>query len=267
MARAGGIGRMSGRLAGKKALVTGAAQGLGAATAMALAREGAQVLLTDRNGEGVVAAARAIEAAFGGGTACAMRHDVTSEREWSAAVALASERLGGLSVLVNNAGIVLTGTVEDFSLEEWRHGSAVNVDSVFLGIKHALPLMRENQPGSIVNLSSIAGLIASHNFANYNATKAAVWMLSKSVALHCARQGWDIRCNSIHPAFIRTPILQDLVGDKEEAAVMAKLARQVPLGRLGEAEDVAHAAVYLASDESRFMTGAEIKLDGGISAL
>jgi NAD(P)-dependent dehydrogenase (short-subunit alcohol dehydrogenase family) len=175
--------------------------------------------------------------------------------------------MGGLSVLVNNDGIVVMGSVEELSLDDWRRGMAVNVDSVFLGIKHALPLMRASLPGSIINLSSIAGLIAAHNFANYNASKAAVWMLSKSVALHCARGGWDIRCNSIHPTFIRTPILDDLVGNRDTPTVMAKLARQVPLGRLGEPDDVAHAVVYLASDESRFMTGAELKLDGGISAM
>ncbi|WP_066554636.1 SDR family oxidoreductase [Croceicoccus bisphenolivorans] len=258
---------MSGRLAGKHALVTGAAQGLGAATARAMAREGANVLLTDRNGDGVASVANDINAEFGAGTAFHARHDVTSEAVWAAVIEQAREDLGGLSVLVNNAGIVLTGSVEDFTLDEWRHGMAVNNDSVFLGTKQALPLMREHQPGSIINISSIAGLIASHNFANYNASKAAVWLLSKSIALHCARQGWDIRCNSVHPTFIRTPILNDLVGDRDEATILAKLAKQVPLGRLGEADDVAHAAVYLASDESRFMTGAEIKLDGGISAM
>lgn len=258
---------MSARLAGKKALVTGAAQGLGAATARALAREGAHVLLTDVNETDVKVVAEAISREHGAGTAFALRHDVTDEDQWIDAIDQARGLLGGLSVLVNNAGIVLTGSVEDFTLEEWRHGNAVNVDSVFLGTKHALPLMRENQPGSIINLSSIAGLIASHNFANYNASKAAVWLLSKSVALHCARKGWDIRCNSVHPTFIKTPILNDLVGDRDEAIVMAKLAKQVPLGRLGEPEDVAEAIVYLASDESRFMTGAELKLDGGISAM
>jgi NAD(P)-dependent dehydrogenase (short-subunit alcohol dehydrogenase family) len=169
-------------------------------------------------------------------------------------------------VLVNNAGIAQSGSVEDLSLEEWRRSMSVNADSVFLGCKFALPLMRENQPGSIINLSSIAGLIASHNFAAYNASKAAVCLLSKSVALHCARNSWDIRCNSVHPTFIRTPILDSLVGERDEATVLAKLARQVPLGRLGEADDVANGIVYLASDESRFMTGAELKLDGGISA-
>lgn len=258
---------MTGRLAGKKAIVTGAAQGLGAAAALAMARQGARVLLTDLNEEGAIATAAVINRELGSDIAFAARHDVASEADWRDVVTLAGEQLGGLSVLVNNAGIVLTGSIEDFTLDEWRRGAAVNVDSVFLGTKAALPLMREHQPGSIVNLSSIAGLIASHNFANYNATKAAVWLLSKSIALHCARNQWDIRCNSVHPTFIKTPILNDLVGDRDEATVMAKLARQVPLGRLGEPEEVAHAVVYLASDESRFMTAAEIKLDGGISAM
>ena len=258
---------MSARLRGKTALVTGAAQGIGQAAALALAREGARVLLTDLNGDGALVAARAIDAEIGGGTAFAIRHDVTSEVDWKAAIAYAGEALGGLSVLVNNAGIAQLGSVEDLSLEEWRRSMNVNADSVFLGCKYALPLMREHQPGSIINLSSIAGLIASHNFAAYNASKAAVWLLSKSVALHCARNGCDIRCNSVHPTFIRTPILDSLIGQRDEAAVLAKLARQVPLGRLGEADDVANGIVYLASDESRFMTGAELKLDGGISAM
>jgi NAD(P)-dependent dehydrogenase (short-subunit alcohol dehydrogenase family) len=258
---------MSGRLSGKTALITGAAQGLGAAMGRAFAREGARMLLSDRNEAGVASVAREINGLYGDGRAFSIRHDVTDEQHWTSAVERARDELGGLSVLVNNAGIVLTGTVEDFTLEEWRHGMAVNTDSVFLGAKHALPLLRESQPASIINVSSIAGLIASHNFANYNASKAAVWLLSKSIALHCAQRRWDIRCNSIHPTFIRTPILDDLVGDLDEAVVMAKLARQVPLGRLGEPEEVAEAAVYLASNESRFMTASELKLDGGISAM
>jgi NAD(P)-dependent dehydrogenase (short-subunit alcohol dehydrogenase family) len=182
-------------------------------------------------------------------------------------VAASRVLLGGLSVLVNNAGIVITGSVEDLTLEQWRRGMSVNTDSVFLGSKYAIPLMCEHQPGSIINLSSISGLIASATFANYNASKAAVWLLSKSIALHCARQGWDLRCNSIHPAFIRTPILNDLTKDKDPNVVIDKLIKQVPLRRLGEPEEVAQAVVYLASNESRFMTGAELKLDGGISAM
>lgn len=258
---------MTGRVQGKLALVTGGAQGLGRAIGEALVREGAKVLLTDVNAEGAEAAAQAIGAAFGEGTAFAIRHDVSSESDWVAAVEFARKNLGGLSVLVNNAGIAQLGSVEDLSFEEWRRGMSVNADSVFLGCKYALPLMRASQPASIVNISSIAGLIASHNLAVYNASKAAVWLLTKSVALHCARNDWDIRCNSVHPSFIRTPILDSMIAGRDEATVLGKLARQVPLRRLGEPADVADAVLYLASNESRFMTGSEVKLDGGISAM
>ena len=258
---------MSARVQGKLALVTGAAQGIGAGAAMALAREGARVLLTDINLVGAEARAAEIEAECGAGTAFAIRHDVASESDWIAAIATARDKLGGLSVLVNNAGIAQLGSVEDLSYDAWKRGMNVNADSVFLGCKYALPLMREGQPGSIINISSISGLIAAHNFAVYNASKAAVWMLTKSVALHCARNGWNIRCNSVHPTFIRTPILDPMLAGRDEATVLGKLARQVPLGRLGEVEDVAAAIVYLASDETKFMTGAELKLDGGISAM
>ena len=258
---------MGNRLTGKRALITGAAQGLGAGIAAALAREGARVVLTDRNGEGAAAAAAAIDAELGAGTAFAIRHDVTSEADWIAALAFARDRLGGLSVLVNNAGIVTMGTVEDLDLATWRHAMAVNADSAFLGCKHALPLLREAAPASIVNMSSVSALVASHNLAAYNASKAALWMLTKSVALHCAKQGWAVRCNSIHPTFVRTPLLDDIIGSHEDEARLAKLARQVPIGRIGEVADVAAAVVYLASDESGMMTAAELKLDGGLSAM
>src|SRR5262245_58409785 len=149
----------------------------------------------------------------------------------------------------------------------FRRVMSVNVDSVFLGAKHAIKYLANSQPGSIVNISSIAGLIASHNTPAYNASKAAVWLLSKNIALYCAKKQLDIRSNSIHPTFIDTPILDPLRAmlGKEEAE--AKLARQVPLGRIGTPSDVAMAALYLISDESRFMTGAELKVDGGISAM
>ncbi len=260
---------MVGRVAGKKALITGAAQGLGAAHAMRLAEEGARVLLTDLNEAGAAAQAAAINAAHGAGTAFSMRHDVTQEAEWQAAIAFAQDKLGGLSVLVNNAGIGVRGNIEQCTLEEWHRGFAVNVDSVFLGCKHALPLMKDHQPGSIINISSIAGLIASDTMPGYNASKAAVWMLSKSVALHCAKMGWDIRCNSVHPTFVDTPILDGMAlsSGREKSVIMDKLARQIPLKRVGEPIEIANGVLYLASDESRFMTGAELKLDGGISAM
>jgi len=260
---------MAGRVAGKRALVTGAAQGLGAQAATTLAREGAKVLCTDINGEGAQATADAINEELGAGTAFALAHDVTDPDQWDAAIETAGDKLGGLSILLNNAGIGVRGNIETCTLEEWRRGFAVNVDSVFLGCQKALPLMKDNQPGSIINISSIAGLIASDTMPGYNASKAAVWMLSKSVALYCAKMGWNIRCNSIHPTFVDTPIL-DGIGknaglDKE--VVMGKLARQIPLGRVGKPQEIADGVLFLASDESSFMTAAELRLDGGISAM
>lgn len=258
---------MSGRVAGKKAFITGGAQGLGAAMGAALAAEGAKVTLADINLEGAKAQAAAINAARGTEVAFALALDVTQEDQWIAALAAADAAMGGLSVLINNAGISRSGDIEQLSYEDWKLVMDVNVDSVFLGTKHALKYMRQHQPGSIINISSIAGLIAAHNSPVYNASKAAVWLLSKGIALHCAKQGLDIRSNSIHPTFIDTPILDPLRQrfGKEEAE--GKLARQVPLGRIGAPSDIANAALYLASDESRFMTGAELKLDGGISAM
>jgi NAD(P)-dependent dehydrogenase (short-subunit alcohol dehydrogenase family) len=260
---------MAGRVQGKLALVTGAAQGLGAASAMMLAREGARVLCTDLNEEGAAGTAAAINAECGAGTGFSCRHDVASQDDWKAAVELARDCLGGLSILLNNAGIGVRGNIETCTLEEWKRGFAVNVDSVFLGCQTALPLMKDTQPGSIINISSIAGLIASDTMPGYNASKAAVWMLSKSVALYCAKMGWNIRSNTIHPTFIGTPILDGMVRStgKEKSVIMEKLARQIPLKRVGEPDDVANGVLYLASDESKFMTGAELKLDGGISAM
>jgi NAD(P)-dependent dehydrogenase (short-subunit alcohol dehydrogenase family) len=260
---------MAGRVAGKLALVTGAAQGLGAAHCEALAREGAKVLCTDINGEGAHETAARINAEVGPGNAFAMRHDVTSPEDWDEAIDLARDALGGLSVLVNNAGVGVRGNIETCTLEEWRRGFAINVESVFLGCQKALPLMKDNQPGSIINISSIAGLIASDTMPGYNASKAAVWMLSKSVALYCGKMGWNIRCNSVHPTFVDTPILDGMVAStgREKSVIMDKLARQIPLKRVGVPREIADGVLFLASDESSFMTGAELKLDGGISAM
>ncbi|MDG2002119.1 MAG: SDR family oxidoreductase [Novosphingobium sp.] len=258
---------MNSRVEGKIALVTGGAQGLGAAICGALVREGGKVAVSDLNHEGANATAAKINAAHGEGSAIALHHDVTSEDDWIAAIEAIGAAFGGLSVLVNNAGIMVMGSVEELSLDDWRKSMAVNADSAFLGCKHALPLMRETQPGSIINMSSVSALIASHNMVSYNTSKAALWMLTKSVALHCAKGGWDIRCNSIHPTFVRTPLLDDIVGDRDEEVILAKLAKQVPIGRIGEVGDVAAAVVYLASDESAMMTGSELKLDGGLTAM
>ena len=258
---------MAGRVAGKKAFITGGAQGLGAAMARMLAQEGAKVSIADINHDGAKAVAAEINAALGEDTAFAFPLDVTKEDQWIYALEEADAAMGGISVLVNNAGISRGGNIEQLSYEDWKLVMSVNVDSVFLGTKHALRYMRAHQPGSIINISSIAGLIAAHNSPVYNASKAGVWLLSKGIALHCAKQGLDIRSNSIHPTFIDTPILDPLRQQFGTEVAHGKLARQIPLGHIGEPGDIASAVIYLASDESKFMTGAELKLDGGISAM
>ncbi len=260
---------MAGRCEGKLALVTGAAQGLGAAHARRLAEEGARVLCTDINGEGAEATAARIVEEVGAGHAHGVQHDVTDPEAWERVVEAAERELGGLNVLVNNAGIGVAGNIETCDFEDWKRCFSVNVDSIFHGCQKALPLMRENAPGSIINISSIAGLIASDTMPAYNSSKAAVWMLSKSIALHCAKNNMDIRCNSVHPTFVDTPILDGTAKahSLDKGILLEKLARQIPLRKVGEPDDIANAVVYLASDESKFMTGAELKLDGGISAM
>lgn len=250
------------RVAGKIALITGGASGIGRAAAKLLAAEGARVAVSDINIEGAQATAADI-----GAGALALEHDVTDEASWEKILGATADKLGGLHVLVNCAGIVSVGTVEETSLEDWRRVHAVDLDSVFLGCKHAVPLIARHGGGSIINLSSISGIIAGHNLAAYNSAKAGVRHLTKSVALHCARQGYGIRCNSIHPAFVDTAMLDDILrhGTREEG--LERLARQVPLGKIGDTGDIAWAVVYLASDESKFMTGAEMVLDGGVSAM
>lgn len=257
---------MAGRVAGKKAFISGAAQGLGAAMARRLAEEGAKVSLGDLNHAGVQAVAAEINAAHGEGTAFAFPLDVTKEDQWIFALEEADEAMGGISVLINNAGIGFGGGVEEMTYEEWRRVIAVNLDSVFLGAKHALRYMRQNQPGSIINISSLAGIIPSPTSGPYTAAKAGVWMYSKSVALYCAQQKLQIRCNSIHPTYIDTPILDGLRQKVGKEAAEAEMVRQIPLGFIGQPDDIANAALFLASDESRFITGTEMKIDGGKSA-
>ncbi|KJS25604.1 MAG: 3-beta hydroxysteroid dehydrogenase [Hyphomonadaceae bacterium BRH_c29] len=255
-----------GRVSGKMAFITGGAQGLGEATARMLAREGAKVTVTDVNGAGAEAVAASINAAHGAGTAFAYQHDVTNEARWQEVLQSAHDAMGGLNVLVNNAGIGSLGSVEDENYDMFKKVQTVDVDSIFLGCKYAIPLMRAHGLGSIINISSIAGIIASANYVSYNTAKAAVRHISKSIALHCAKGG-QIRCNSVHPVFINTPILdrtKEMFGEEE---ALAKLGRQIPLGKVGEPDDIAYAVLYLASDESKLVTGIELKVDGGISAM
>lgn len=250
------------RVAGKIALVTGGASGIGRASAMMLAREGARVAVSDINLDGAREVADEI-----GENAVAIAHDVTDETAWTMALDTVVAAFGGLHVLVNCAGSAINGTVEETSLEDWRALHALDLDSVFLGCKHAIRHIAASGGGSIVNISSISGIIAGHNLAAYNSAKAGVRHLTKSVALHCAREANGVRCNSVHPAFVDTPILDEILKRGTRAEGLERLARQIPLGIVGEPDDVAHAVVYLASDETRFMTGSELVIDGGVSAM
>ncbi len=250
------------RVANKVALITGGASGLGKATAIMLAREGAKVAITDRNLEGARAVADEI-----GKSAIALDLDVTNEQQWIAALDTTVAAFGKLNVMVHSAGVGVLKSVEDISVDEWRFVHGVNLDGPFLGIKHGLSRMRPHAPGSIIIISSVSGIIAGHNMSAYNTSKAGARMLAKTTALHCAKRGYDIRCNSVHPTFIDTPMVQSMIyAGGDPAAVRKKLESQVPLGRLGEPDDVANCILYLASDESKFVTGTEFVLDGGITA-
>ena len=256
-----GKGR-GGRLAGKAAFVTGAASGIGSAIATRFVAEGARVALADIDAAG--AERRAAEL---GEAALAVSLDVTDEAGWIAALDRAAAAFGRLDTLVNNAGIGPMGTIEKTSLADWRRVFAVNLDGVFLGCKHAIPHLRRAGGGAIINMSSIAGLIGTPTLVAYGASKAGVRMLTKSVALHCAHRKDDIRCNSIHPVFTSTPMVESMIAAaKRPEDARHALEAQIPLGRLGRAEEVAAMAVYLASDESRFVTGAEFVIDGGLTA-
>jgi NAD(P)-dependent dehydrogenase (short-subunit alcohol dehydrogenase family) len=261
-----------GRLAGKVALITGGARGIGAETASTLAQAGAAVMVTDLlESEGKALAAR-LETA--GHRAAFLRHDVTSEAEWQGVVDQTIERFGKLNVLVNNAGIFLGKGLLDTSLEEWQRLCRVNLDGVFLGIKHCVPAMVEcGEPCSIINLSSVAGLVGSAGAGAYHATKGGVRLLSKSAALECGRKGLPIRVNSVHPGVIDTDMGEEVYDSVERndpeagrEAARERIRMLHPIGRTGRAQDIANAIFYLASDESSFVTGSELVVDGGFTA-
>jgi len=258
-----------GQVDGKIALVTGGGSGIGRATAQALAGEGARVVVPDIDEAGGRETVASIGAA-----AVFKIHDVTDEDRWQAVIGETVAEFGGLHVLVNNAGIGITRSLLETTLEEWRLQQSVNVEGVFLGIKHAIPAIRDSGGGSIVNLSSIAGLKGNGlGLGCYSATKGAVRLLSKSAALECARAGWQVRVNSVHPGVIDTAIWPKLAegtalsnDPKASTDPAARAAASVPGGKLGRPEDVANAIVFLASDKSSYMTGTEVVVDHGIMA-
>jgi NAD(P)-dependent dehydrogenase (short-subunit alcohol dehydrogenase family) len=248
------------RLTGKVALISGGARGMGAAEAAMFCGEGASVVI----GDVLDAEGKAIESEIGGkgGRIVYIHLDVTSEADWQAAVDLAVSRFGKLDVLVNNAGIGAHGRVEDTSAEAWDRVMAINAKGVFLGTKAVIPAMRRAGGGSIINISSQLGLVGSdHTSPHYSASKGAVRLLTKTTALQYAREG--IRVNSVHPGPIETPMT---AARRSDPAVKAMMVSRIPLGRYGQANEVAYGVVYLASDEASFVTGSELVIDGGWTA-
>jgi 3(or 17)beta-hydroxysteroid dehydrogenase len=238
------------RLKDKIVLVTGAAGAVGRAVAAAIKREGGVAIATD------VAQRSGVDHAL----------DVTSEADWQSVLGEVERAHGRLDGLVNAAGIALLATIEDTDYASWRRVLAVNLDGTFLGCKHALALLKRGG-GAIVNLSSISGIVGGHNLAAYNASKGGVRLLTKSVALHGARLKPPVRCNSVHPAFLEGPMVDDILAQTAQPEVArSRIARDIPLGRLGQPSEVAELCVYLLCDESRFVTGAEFLIDGGLTA-
>jgi NAD(P)-dependent dehydrogenase (short-subunit alcohol dehydrogenase family) len=232
-------------------LVTGALGTLGSAMCAAIEAAGGTAIRTD------LAARGAVDIAL----------DVTSEEDWLAAMTEVERRRGRLDGLVNNAGVCPVGDVEQTSLAEWRRTMAVNADGVFLGCKHAMPLLAKAKAPSIVNISSVSGIVGGANLAAYNASKGAVRLLTKSVALSGARKHPPVRCNSVHPAFLVGDMVDTMLkGRPDPARAMAKLTAQIPIGRLGQPDEVAATVVWLLSEASSFTTGSEVLVDGGLIA-
>ena len=244
-----------GRVSGKVAIVTGAASGMGKADAHLLAREGAKVVVTDLNEVNGQAVADAI-----GDNAIFLRLDVTDEDNWKSVIAATVEQFGGLHILVNNAGVIALGNIVDTELESWRMVNAVNSDGVFLGCKHAIPVMTDSGGGSIINMSSVAAIHGQSFVAAYTASKGAVRALTKNIAMYCKEQKNGIRCNSIHPDGVKTPMVAKVATGKD--TVTAEEVEEIgKFGNMCEPEDIANLVLYLASDESSFVNGAEMLID------
>jgi NAD(P)-dependent dehydrogenase (short-subunit alcohol dehydrogenase family) len=250
-----------GRVADKVVLVTGAGSGIGRATAKLLAAEGATVIVSDINAAGGQETVQQI-----GGKARFEKHDTAHEADWKRIVDGILEREGRLNGLANNAGISgpFPATFETETLEQWRRMLSVNVEGVFLGCKYAVPAMRQSGGGSIVNTSSLAAFLATPDLSAYGASKGAVRQFTKTVAIDCARKGYKVRCNSVHPGVIMTPMGESVLpSDKAKD----RMRKRIPIGDFGRAEDIAYGILYLISDESRFVTGTELVIDGGMNAI
>ncbi len=256
---------MSARLENKVALVTGGGAGIGEATAKRFAEEGAIVFVSDINFDAASAVAGAIT--HSGGQGHALAQDVTDEARWDEVTAEILDRCGALHILVNNAGIALTDNVEETSLADWRTTQAVNGESVFLGTRAAIKVMQASG-GSIINISSIEGIVGEPSAPAYNYSKGGVRIFTKSAALHCAGQGYPVRVNSVHPGFILTAMVEQgiaaLPDDVREESYQ-RILHEIPLGAMGSPEDIANGCLFLASDESRYMTGSELVIDGGFT--
>ena len=248
------MAQASGRIAGKTAFVTGGASGLGLDIVRRFVAEGASVVIADIDAGAGEALAADLGQRF-------VRLDVSREEQWLAALGTCEN----IDILVNNAGITTHGSIEELTLEAFRHEFSVDVDGVFLGCKHIIPKMKD-RGGSVINMSSMCGVRAQADLAAYNAAKAAVTHLTKSVALHYARKGYGMRCNSVHPGAIHTPILEKVMAQVADGrALYESWVATHPLGRLGRPEEISAIVLYLASDESAFATGAEFRIDGGSS--
>ena len=265
-----------GRVNGKVALVTGAGSGIGRGAALALAAEGATVVATDVDEAGNAETVAEITKA--GGKAVGMAHDVTSEARWEDVVADVKKTQKALHILVNNAGIGIAADIFKMDYADWQRQMSINVDGVFFGVKHAIPLIAASGGGSVINISSVAGLQGAPGLAGYCATKGAVRLFTKAVALECAQANMNVRVNSVHPGIIDTAIWAKIpqggmgslqiqgVQEGANAIDANALGAASPLGYAGLPADIAAGIVYLASDESRYMTGSELVIDGGLTA-
>ncbi len=245
------------RVHGKIVIVTGAASGVGKQDALMLAREGARVVLTDINQDGGRAVAKEI-----GESAMFLRHDISSEDDWKTVMSATQQRFGRLDAMVNNAGILLPASIEETTLEQWRNVQRVNSDGYFLGCKYAVAALKSSGGGSIVNMSSSSAIVGMPMFAAYSASKGAVAALTRSVAALCKANGYRIRCNSIHPDGILTPMTSPLLGPDTSSLTL----EANPATRFCDPKDVANLVLFLVSDESRFINGAELHIDNAMTA-